>query len=158
MDSYDPNIHTMAAGPRLRALAPMWPIPSGDPSPIPSASPLRLGLNSLPESILSPPVFGWPSVDPSIVPSALPSSLEMKCNSLPRADRAPMVAPDGNCLSIASRSIPGPSVGLRSDPVPSTEPSNIWPRSTGVTMLPWDCHRDRPWDRPSEGPKVEPSG
>jgi hypothetical protein len=147
------------SGARLCALAPVWPIPFGDPSPIPSASPFKLGPNSLPASSPSPPVvFGWTSVDPSIVTSALPSSRELNFGYMPWADRSPMVAPAGTYHSTAPRPMPGPSTGPRPGPVPSTEPLNLRPSSTCGTPLPLDCHRDRPWERPSEAPNVEPSG
>jgi hypothetical protein len=137
---------------RLRALAPVWPIPSGDPSPVPSVPPLKLGPNGLSAPGPGPPVvFGWPSVDPSIGPSAFPSSQD---------DRAPVDTPARACHSTTPRPLRGPitTPTRRHGPVPSTKPLNLKPSSTGARPVPLDGHSDRPWDRPLDGPKFKPSG
>jgi hypothetical protein len=151
-------MHLGGSGARLRALAPVCLIPSGIPSPSPSASPLKLGPGSLPASDPSPQVvFGRPSVEPSICPSAFPSSPDLNCGYMPQADRAPVVTPASVCHITTPRTMPDPSTGPRPGSIPSTEPLNIKPSSTSGTSVPWDGH-DRPLYRLSEGPKLEPLG
>jgi hypothetical protein len=145
IDSTGPELRG-ASGSQLRALAPVWPMLSGDPSPIPSASPLKIGPNSLLAFSPSPLVeYDWPSAGPRTGPSALPSSLELNFGYMPGVGLTPMVAPAGACLSTAPRPRPGanptplvaPAGAPRSSPVPSTVPLNLGLHgSPGRTPLP----------------------
>jgi hypothetical protein len=107
-------------GARLRAVAPMWPIPAKYTVPNLGVSPLKLGPDGLSASDPSPlVVFYWPSVEPRGGPSALPSNPDYT---------APRYTPASTC------------------------------DSTGGRPAPLHGQSNRPWDRPSEGPKWAPLG